>query len=233
MANNCFHFNEFDTSEVLVDTLSSKIIKSLEEGIAMQGYATLALSGGSTPKKLLNRLSNVDIAWEKVRVTLVDERWVDSQSTQSNEKLIHDNLLINNAKRAKFYGLKADTEFAKESVNSLALSMKNYFNDLDVVVLGMGLDAHTASFFPFSDELEHALSTDDLACATTASVEPKERITLSRSFLLSASQLILHIEGTKKKEVFFKASKLDDISNMPIISMMQQEKPLLEVYYAD
>ncbi|MEA3369913.1 MAG: 6-phosphogluconolactonase, partial [Campylobacterota bacterium] len=70
-------------------------------------------------------------------------------------------------------------------------------------------------------------------CATSATDEPKERITLSRFYLLSAKNLILHIEGSEKKELFEKATHSDDEESMPIISMMQQEEPKLEVYYAD
>ena len=233
MESNYFDFKEFKSKESLVESLSKKIISSLSDAIEKKGFATLVLSGGSTPKKLLNRLSNTSFEWEKVRVTLVDDRWVDATSEKSNEKLVRDNFLINKAKEARFFHLKTDGKFAKDSVTTLCVTMEKLSHQLDVVVLGMGLDGHTASFFPHAKELTHALNTDDLVCATTATVEPKERITLSRSYLLSAQNLILHIEGKEKKEVFLKASKSDHVSNMPIISMMQQKTPLLEVYYAD
>jgi len=233
MESNYFDFKEFKSKESLVESLSKKIISSLSDAIEKKGFATLVLSGGSTPKKLLNRLSNISFEWEKVRVTLVDDRWVDATSEKSNEKLVRDNFLINKAKEARFFHLKTDGKFAKDSVTTLCVTMEKLSHQLDVVVLGMGLDGHTASFFPHAKELTHALNTDDLVCATTATVEPKERITLSRNYLLSAQNLILHIEGKEKKEIFLKASKSDHVSNMPIISMMQQKIPLLEVYYAD
>jgi 6-phosphogluconolactonase len=233
MANNYYDFISFASSETLVEVLYQKIINILADSISEKGFANLAVSGGSTPKKLFNKLSRANIDWEKVRVTLVDERWVDKSSEMSNEKLVRDNLLINGAKKATFYGLKTDELLAKNSVSCLGVTLEKLFNQLDVVVLGMGIDGHTASFFPHSAELEFALNTRDLVCATTATVEPKERITLSRNFLLSTQNLFLHIEGKEKKEVFLNASKSDDILSMPIISMMQQQKPLLEVYYAD
>ena len=233
MANNYFKFMEFKTREALVESLKDKIIASLSSAIETKGFATLALSGGSTPIKLLQALSLVEIEWQKVYVTLVDERWVDASSDKSNEKLIRANLLDNSAASAKFFNLKTDKEFAKDSIETLGVALEELSRKLDVVVLGMGLDGHTASFFPHSKELEHALSTNDLVCATTATVEPKERVTLSRNFLLSATALFLHIEGKEKKEVFLTASTSDDASSMPIIAMMQQTQPLLEVYYAD
>lgn len=233
MANNYFNFLDFKTREALVDTLKKKIVDSLSIAIQHKGYATLVLSGGSTPIHLFEALSTTNLEWEKVRVTLVDERWIDTSSEKSNEKLVRDYLLINNAKIARFYHLKTDGKFAKDSVVPLCVTMEKLSHELDVVVLGMGLDGHTASFFPHAKELKHALHTQDLVCATTATLEPKERISLSRSYLLSATNLFLHIEGKEKKEVFLKASQSEHIFNMPIISMMQQKVPLLEVYYAD
>lgn len=225
--------NSFSSRAELVDTLSKKIINSLSLAIERKGYATLVLSGGSTPVKLLKTLSNVKFNWEKVRVTLVDERWVETSSDKSNEKLIRDNFLKNEAASARFFPLKTDGLRAVDSVVSLEVTLEKLSNELDVVVLGMGADGHTASFFPHAKELDFVLRTNDLVCATTATMEPKERITLSRSYLLSSTNLILHIEGREKKDVFDKASRCDNESSMPIISMMKQKEPLLEVYYAD
>jgi len=233
MANNHYKLNEFKKRETLVESLKGTIIDALESAIREKGFATLVLSGGSTPIKLLQQLSEVNMEWSNVRVTLVDERWVDNTSEKSNEKLVRDNLLQNLAKSARFFHLKTDGKYAKDSLTTVGVTLEKLSHELDVVVLGMGLDGHTASFFPHSKELEYALSTDHLVCATTATLEPKERITLSKSFLLSATHLFLHIEGKEKKEVFLRASKSDDVSSMPIIAMMQQEEPLLEVYYAD
>lgn len=222
MANNHFKMYAFVKRESLVDTLKQNIVNSLQNAILEKGFASLALSGGSTPLKFLQELSKVVFEWEKVRVTLVDERLVDVNSEKSNEKLIRDNLLMNEAKKAQFFGLK-----------SIGENLEKLIYELDVVVLGMGLDGHTASFFSDDEALENALSTNSLVCATTASSEPKECITLSRTYLLSAKHLFLHIEGKEKYEVFLEASKSDNVSSMPIIAMMQQTKPLLEVYYAD
>jgi 6-phosphogluconolactonase len=233
MANNHFILNEFASKEELVDILAEKILHELDLAIQEKGHASLALSGGSTPKKLFVALSNSDFAWERVTVTLVDERWVDPLSEQSNEKLLKEYLLQNYAAKAKFIPLKSHLARAKEALAALEIILGEFIKHLDVVVLGMGEDAHTASFFPNAEELDFALNTKDLCCATTASHEPKERITLSRLFLLGANSLLLHIEGQKKKEIFLNAAKSDDTKMMPIIAMMQQTNPNLEVYYAD
>lgn len=233
MANNYYELMDFSRRDELVEDLSNKIMNSLSQAVATKGFATLVLSGGTTPRKLLKELSLVDFDWERVRVTLVDERWVDASSEKSNEKLLRDYFFINYAKKARFYHLKTDGKYAKDSLAGLNVTLETLSHELDVVVLGMGLDGHTASFFPNCNGLEFALNTNDLICATTASVEPKERVTLTRSYLLSTKNLFLHIEGKAKKGIFLKAATSDDMMQMPIISMMRQETPLMEVYYAD
>jgi 6-phosphogluconolactonase len=233
MNKNYFKLNELNSKRELVDILSTRVAKMLEDAITLKGFATIALSGGSTPIQLLNKLSKSSIAWEKVRITLVDERWVDTNSDKSNEKLIRDNLLKNSAKKARFIPLKNGAVKAKLGVVTLDTMLKTFLRELDVVVLGMGLDGHTASFFPHTPELQEVLQTNNLCCATTAILEPKERMTLSKSFLLSTKNLILHIEGKEKKAVFEKVVHSNDALNMPLVSMMQQKNPILEVYYAE
>lgn len=233
MGSNIFKLREFKTRENLVETLTKEITNTLTLGIQTKGYASVALSGGATPLKLFKALSLEDIEWEKVRVTLVDDRWVDAQSDKSNEKLLRANLLVDKAANAKFFPLKTEAREAKDAVEELNATLKEEFGTLDVVVLGMGGDAHTASFFPYATELTNALTTDALVCATTATVEPKERITLSRNFLSSSAKLFLHIETQEKHKVFLNATQSTDQRAMPIIAMMQQTKPLMEVYYAD
>lgn len=230
MKNN-FNLHSFKSSEELVATLSENIVHALKSAIEQRGCAAIALSGGSTPKKLFEKLSTADIEWNKVIVTLVDERWVNPNSLESNENLIVNTLLQNNAQFAKFIPLK---NIAVEVEDGLLITQNRLkeIDKLDVVVLGMGGDAHTASFFPHAKGLENALNTKELCCTTTATVAPYSRITLSRNFLLSATDLILHIEGEQKKKVFDLACKSCDVEEMPIISMMQQEQPKLEVYYA-
>jgi 6-phosphogluconolactonase len=232
MESNHYKLNEFDEKESLVDKLAEDIITCLKEALKSKIFATLAVSGGSTPKQLFQKLSKIEFPWERVKVTLVDERWVDPNNENSNERLVKDFLLQDKAKKAKFCPLKTKKKFAKDGVKELVERYKGFTSSIDVVILGMGSDGHTASFFPNMQELNDALNSNKLVCATTATAEPKERITLTRSYLLKASHLLLHIEGETKKEVFDKACVSDDVEKMPIISMMQQKSPLLEVHYA-
>jgi len=233
MKTNHFNLNSFESKELLVKELGQKILQDLGSAIDTKGYGVLALSGGSTPKKLFEYLSSQEFDWKHVWITLVDERWVENSSSESNERLLKTHLLKDKAASAMFIPLKNGSSSAVNGAKHLEARLQEFLPKLDVVVLGMGDDAHTASFFPNAGELEDALSTKDFCCATTATKAPTERITLSRSYLLGAKSLILHIEGAKKREVFFTATESSSEFEMPIISMMQQTEPLLEVYYAE
>ena len=230
MKNN-FTLHIFKSSEALVATLSDAIISALKSAIEQRGHAFIALSGGSTPKKLFESLSGADLEWNKVIITLVDERWVSPNSAESNENLIKNTLLQNNASFANFIPLKNSALEAQDGVLITANRLQE-IDKLDIVVLGMGGDGHTASFFPHAKGLENALTTKELCCATEATVAPYSRITLSRNFLLSAKHLFLHIEGEQKRNVFDLACGSSDELEIPIIAMMQQTQPKLEVYYA-
>jgi len=231
MKNN-YQFNSFHNSDALVEVLSKRIEKEIEDALVQKKRVSIAFSGGSTPKKLLQKLSKADIEWPRVDVLLVDERWVSTSSNYSNEHFLRENFFINSAKHAVLIPLKnaiVEPSDAQIVTNNSLEKIKK----LDIVILGMGEDGHTASFFPHMKELDFALNTHMYCSSATANTEPTKRMSLSRSFLLSAKSLILHIEGEKKKDVFDKASQSDDFSSMPIIAMMQQKEPILEVYYAD
>lgn len=98
--------NNFDNTKALDEALSEYISKLLEKNIEKKGEASLILSGGSTPKNMLSLLSQKDIQWNKVYVTLADERWISVKSKDSNEKMIRSVFLQNHAQDANFIGLK-------------------------------------------------------------------------------------------------------------------------------
>ena len=133
MKNN-FTLHSFGSSEVLVHALSDKIVHALQEAITQRGHAVLALSGGSTPKKLFEELSMRDLEWGRVMVTLVDERWVSPKSLQSNENLILNSLLQNKARFAMFIPLKNIAVAAEDGLLITRNRLKE-IDKLDVVVL--------------------------------------------------------------------------------------------------
>ena len=112
------------------------ICENLNSSIKKTGVASLVLSGGSSPISIYEELSHIDIPWSKVQITLVDDRLVNPNHVHSNQKLIHDHLLKNKAKKARFYPLTEDL-FSKFNIKI----------PFDVNLLGMGEDGHFASLF--------------------------------------------------------------------------------------
>lgn len=227
MNNN---FNYFSSKTKLHETLANKVATLLSEGIKENDKAILAVSGGSTPKPFFEKLSKINIDWEKVIVTLVDERWVVNTHNDSNEKLVKDYLLQNFANRATFIPLKNSCLNPFEGQKDCNVTLKDLEKQIDVVILGMGTDGHTASFFPKDENLENALTTKEFCAATIPSDAPHQRMTLSLDTILKAKHLFLHLEGETKKEVYNKALEDGAIEQMPIRAIIRDKKPL-EVYY--
>lgn len=229
--NKNISLHTFKQKTDLQEKLCKKITSIINETLKQEEYAVMALSGGSTPKPLFERLSKVDLDWSKVILTLVDERWVENTNKDSNEKLIKDYLMQNQASKASFIPLKLEYDTPFEAISECSKQFKDIKQSFDIVILGMGEDAHTASFFPKDRNLKNALSTKEICAPTIPSDAPHQRMTLSLDKLLKAKNIFLHIEGEKKYNVYNNALKDGSIEDMPIRSFLRNEKNL-EVYYA-
>jgi 6-phosphogluconolactonase len=205
----------FKTGAELSQKLAEDVASWLRAAITKKDFAILAVSGGSTPKPFFAQLSKLQLEWSKVQITLVDERQVPEDNARSNAKLVKELLLQNLAAKAQFIPLFE---------NPNAKNLKAF----DVVILGMGNDGHTASFFPGGDNLVAALDLnveqDILEINAPAAGEP--RLTFSLARLLAATHLCLHIQGKDKDVVLQKALSADDQLEMPVRAVLHSAKPL-------
>ncbi len=224
--------NKFLSSMDLAHQLADRICSKLEQGLAERGTAILALSGGSTPKLLFQVLSNKKIKWQNVIVTLVDERWVDENDERSNARLVKEHLLINNAASARFVPLYQPGNIAQE-IPRLEMQLQSLPLPFDVVVLGMGSDGHTASFFPGGDNLEAAVDEagKSLLSSMRAPGAGEPRVTFTLPPLLESRFLALHIEGTEKLNVLEHAMNDGDANLMPVRHVIRNSDNL-EVFWA-
>ncbi len=224
----------FSSQEALIELLSQSIIDQLQEAIDKKGKASLLVSGGSTPKPLFKKLSATSLAWEKVIVGLCDERWIPISDENSNEHLVKNYLLQGQASKATFIGMYNEELDVQTAEKWCSQKMKETLFPFDVLVLGMGNDAHTASLFPDNVKLEKAfdLDNEDLCIAIEPSTAPYMRMSLTRSAILSAKNIYLHFEGEEKLAVYGDVITGDDMYKMPIRSILNQDTKNVEVYYA-
>ncbi|MCL1137435.1 6-phosphogluconolactonase [Shewanella pneumatophori] len=227
-------FKSFDNKDALEAQLAERIANQLQEAVDARGKASLIVSGGSTPLKLFELLSKKAIDWSDVYITLADERWVSAEHSDSNERLVRNNLLKNRAASAKFRGLKNMYSTPQEGCDMAIEQLGSFPKPFDVVVLGMGNDGHTCSWFPCAEaaELEHAFTTSDLCAAVQPGNAPHARITLSKSAILASRQIYLHIVGEQKLDVYRQALANEDSREMPIRAVLDQRKTPVDVYWS-
>lgn len=224
----------FDSNDALVAALSVEIVSILRAGIERDGKASMAVSGGGTPKSLFARLAVADLPWEQVTITLVDERWVNDDHPDSNAKLVKDNLLQEKAAAATFVPLKTQQAEPFGAEPEVAQRLRSIGLPFDIVILGMGGDGHTASFFPGAATLSQALAMDQehLCCAIRPPSAPHDRMTLTLPVILSAQHLFLHIVGEEKWQVLQRAFEKGSHEELPVRAVLHQEQVLLDIYYA-
>jgi len=183
----------FETTSDLIAAAARTVLQQVEGGAR-----TIAISGGSTPKPLYERLdlSSVPITW-----VLVDERFVPLDDPQSNAKMIFGTGLIREGHRF----LRFDTSLptAAECATQFEFDWRSFgINQLDVVLLGMGDDGHTASLFPGTTALG---VTDRIATEVWVEKLKMWRVTLTKPVLRDAKLRLVLAAGAAKRPI------LDDV----------------------
>ena len=219
----------------LDENLAAQIVDVLVAAIAARGEASLVVSGGSSPIGFFQCLSRFDIAWQRVSIWLADERWVSAQDAQSNEKLVRTYLLQNFASKARFMPLAGEHFSSGASAEQAALGLQQthqHQSAFDLVILGMGLDAHTASLFPGISELVTGLdaASDSHFIATQSPAAPHQRISMTLARLVNARQVYLHVTGQEKVAVLQDAWLNNDPHNQPIASFLHQSTVPVTVF---
>ena len=178
-------------------SVAQLISKKLTLSIKNNGIASLVMSGGSSPLKIFEELSNIDIHWAKVQVTLVDDRLVNVNNIYSNQKLIYDYFLFNKARLAQFIPL------------TKKIITKNIIRTpFDITLLGMGEDGHFASLFPDMINDFNAFNTKakPQVLKIPSNGDPfLPRITMNLSLILKSEFIILLVKGSKKQSTLDKS----------------------------
>ena len=218
-----------------VEVIGNSLARSLDRN----ARARLLLSGGSTPVPVYTSLGATDLEWSRVDIGLVDERDVAADDAGSNARLVRESLVAALEARgapAHFHALR---ERDAELVGAVAAANADTRVDPAgaVVVLGMGDDGHTASLFPGSVDLAHALAEprpyamlDASGCAG-AGRWPR-RLSLTRRGLDAASARILLLRGAGKRAVFERALAAGPRDELPIRYAIDAQGPALDVIWS-
>lgn len=220
--------NAYEDSAGLARALAAHVAEALRRRIARDGTASLAVSGGRTPVAFFEVLAGAPIDWSRVEVTLVDERWVPETSDRSNAALVRRHLLKGPAAAARFLPLYTGAPTPEEGLTEAAARGAALPSPFAAVVLGMGDDGHTASFFPGAETLAAAIdpSTPEALLAVRADAAGEPRITFTLPRLVSADTLVLHIEGMTKRAVLERACAGGPVDELPVRSVLRARAPL-------
>lgn len=208
-----------EAASVLAAELASLHIS---RALAKDGSASFMVSGGSTPARMLSLLSQEALDWSKVTVGLVDERWVSSDDPGSNEKGVTEKLLIGRAAAARFLPMKTQEAEPASAVVERSAAYAPYLRPISCVLLGIGPDAHTASWYPGSIGLEQAMHPGNGAviAAVDAGNSPvageyRHRMTLTADPICGAASAILLMFGEDKRAALEK-SLIGDEMQFPV-----------------
>ena len=198
---------------------SARIHSILSNAIKNKGSASFIASGGSSPVPIFKDLSTSNLDWANIEVTLVDDRSVNKSHVDSNEKLLNDNLLVNKASNASFISLKSDP--------SEVYKIKQPF---DLMLLGMGEDAHFASLFPsmINTNIEYFNidSKPEIIYTEPLGSPLHERISMNLAMILNSKNIILLVSNSKKLDVLTKAKTN---KNLPLYYLFNQKLVDIEI----
>lgn len=195
----------FDNLKSLSRFAAEKFIKIGNDAIEKNNKFTVALAGGSTPKMLYKLLacnefrSNID--WKKVFFFFGDERNVAPDLDDSNFKMANESLFqplhISNE---NIFGWQTELENADEIAEDYEKKIRDFL-PFDLILLGMGDDAHTASLFPNTEALNE---TEKIAVANFVEKFDAYRLTLTFPVVSKAANIIFLVSGENKAEALRK-----------------------------
>jgi 6-phosphogluconolactonase len=176
----------------------------LETAIAANGRASLAVSGGSTPKLLFQKMAATPFDWARLHLFFVDERCVPPTDSASNYRLAYENLIAPAKVPAGNVHRMLGEIAPREAAERYAADIREFFElrdgempQFDIVHRGMGPDAHTASLFPGDPLIDDRTG---IAAATFAKKFNQWRVTLLPGVLLAARNTVFLVAGEDKVE---------------------------------
>ena len=202
----------FPDLEALSQATAEHLIRAGKTTLAERDRFTLALSGGSTPRRLYEMLAGPyrdEIDWARTYLFWGDERFVPPDDQESNYRMARE-ALVNHVPIPPdhVFPIPTDTASPKQAAETYATTLYSFFGNnepaFDVTLLGIGEDGHTASLFP-ENHPEHALPSPTVAPWIEAVEAPPRyettnRITMTLPFINQSRHIFVQAAGAKKHD---------------------------------
>lgn len=219
----------FASRDQMAARLADLVALSIAPASGPDAEVGIAVSGGATPMPMYETLASKKLPWSRIRLTLVDERLVPLKHPRSNEAAIRKAFAA--AKAARIDGLYNGAATPEEGADAAELKLARTRRPFDAVILGMGDDGHTASWFPRAEGLERALGAARMACAvrakkTAVTGEETDRITLTLAALRDARLIVLMMAGEEKRATFERALGEGPVEDMPVRAILRARPDL-------
>ena len=213
--------HEYSDLDMLALRLADRLASNLRQALERTETVLFVVPGGTTPGPIFDTLSAVDLEWARVRVLLSDERWVPEDDPRSNTKLVRERLLTGRAAAAQMVPLHEEGLTPHAALDGLTNGIETAL-PVDVCLLGMGADMHTASLFPGAPGLSAALGPEaPVLTVLVPEGQPETRISLSARGRRDAVALHVVITGAAKKDALERAAHLPP-EEAPIAALLDR-----------
>ncbi|MHB8623164.1 MAG: 6-phosphogluconolactonase [Sulfuricaulis sp.] len=189
------------STQAFAETAAPRIAQIIEQAIAQHGRATVALAGGTTPREVYRRLAqDLRLPWHKIEIFFGDERAVPPDDPQSNYRMVRESLLeAATVPSENVHRIPAERPDCEAVAREYATRLPDR---LDLIILGIGADGHTASLFPGATAMhEHVRKV----VAVEGSKPPRQRLTVTPPVIMAAANKIVLATGSDKAQAVARA----------------------------
>lgn len=222
------HF--FDTRLEASTAAAERMAELLANRLDNQSQASIIVSGGTSPRDCMTILAKTPLDWQRVQIALSDERWVPPDHEDSNEKLVRESLLVDEAALATLLPVYADGVSPEERCEILQ-------DPLPVLpfacsLIGIGTDGHFASLFPDAEQLALGL---DMECGrlylpVTTAASPHVRISMTLAGISRSDEIVLLFFGDEKLGVYKEA--IASLNGDPLSRLLRQKRAPVRLFWA-
>ncbi|SOD16994.1 6-phosphogluconolactonase [Nitrosomonas ureae] len=219
------HRQAYPDIESLSQGFADFAATTLKNTLTGKPQATLVVPGGSTPRHYLPALAKCQLPWDRITITLSDERWVDVNDEESNEHLVKKYLMADIPPNTSFVGLKTQHKNSFDAVETIHQRL-DQLPPLSLTVLGLGEDGHIASLFP---GMNPELLFNHHCVAVAPPIAPSLRVSLSLEMLARSENIVLVVTGERKGQLLDQLSEYPD-SKVPLTWLLQSTRSPVTIF---